>query len=822
MKQRGILLVSVVLVLGAALGFLLLRGPGAEGSQGLSRNGVEDAAAEGTSESSLAGAAAGVETGSGERYSLVPPKTEVEAPPAFVGQELVPWTITVRAERNAAPLADAEVLAWIDGQQAQARSDGEGKAQLQVPAGRAARLEVRATGFVPVRRPMLRSPEPVLVRMAQSGAIVGTYGKGEEGLEARLLAIDDDAVLERKKLDGNGAFRFADLIPGRYRVVLGPGVYVMAKEVWVQPGRETRVQWIVSEQRIDVPIVVLQTDSDQPVAGAELALYYHALGVPRELEGEADWRGETDAQGRARVPVAAGVRSNLRITAPWGTRTDSGYLDASAWTEQAERTFKLAGPARLAGVVLHADETPAPYATVRYGILGSSGPVNPGPRSQPIEVRQLGQVECDGAGAFEIASVPSNLMLWVSGTLADEAGRTLQGTNAVTLRPGQERTDLKVVLAGGGRLLGRVVDSDGAPWVGLDWKLTDILGREFGAGQTDGEGRFEAEGWSRYRGQRLIVQFDQPGESPDRRRVNIPRDLQPGEDGILVVEDEYVLERRVLLQGYVLDGEGNGVGKVAVRVERLRGKNQRWATRSDDYGFFQIRSQVEAGAAVSIRVLGEEWIWNAPAKEWTVPLPSPMVLTVQARPPVEPCTITGELLLAEGGGPVPFLRFARLHGGVLRTEGSRFRIQGLDPGKVKLRLQTRGLEELELPEVDLAPGAVADLGSYQVGPASELQLDLDGLKGRRRLPDGSVAVLVFQNADPRRAELEGHRFPLSRDLRDRGKGTRLSTGGLPRGTFELVLRIPGYREVRRQVQLVGPQRRLSIPLVEAPAPDAPR
>ncbi|MEZ5976316.1 MAG: hypothetical protein R3E96_16185 [Planctomycetota bacterium] len=84
-----------------------------------------------------------------------------------MGQELVPWTITVRAERNATPLADAEVLAWIDGQQAQARSDGEAS-QLQVPAGRAARLEVRATGFVPVRRPMLRSPEPVLVRMAQS------------------------------------------------------------------------------------------------------------------------------------------------------------------------------------------------------------------------------------------------------------------------------------------------------------------------------------------------------------------------------------------------------------------------------------------------------------------------------------------------------------------------------------------------------------------------------------------------------------------------------------------------------------------------------
>ncbi|MEZ5976315.1 MAG: hypothetical protein R3E96_16180 [Planctomycetota bacterium] len=122
------------------------------------------------------------------------------------------------------------------------------------------------------------------------------------------MAIDDDAVLERKKLDGDGAFRFADLIPGRYRVVLGPGVYVMAKEVWVQPGRETRVQWIVSERRIDVPIVVLQTDSGQPVARAELALYYHALGVPRELEGEADWRGETDAQGRARVPVAASAQ----------------------------------------------------------------------------------------------------------------------------------------------------------------------------------------------------------------------------------------------------------------------------------------------------------------------------------------------------------------------------------------------------------------------------------------------------------------------------------------------------------------------------------
>ncbi|MEZ5976313.1 MAG: hypothetical protein R3E96_16170 [Planctomycetota bacterium] len=93
---------------------------------------------------------------------------------------------------------------------------------------------------------------------------------------------------------------------------------------------------------------------------------------------------------------------------------------------------------------------------------------------------------------------------------------------------------------------------------------------------------------------------------------------------------------------------------------------------------------------------------------------------------------------------------------------------------MKLRRRPR-LEELELPEVDLAPGAVADLGSYQVGPASELQLDLDGLKGQPPARQQQWRCSC-SNADPRRAELGGHRSPLSQDLRDRGKGSPVHGG----------------------------------------------
>ncbi len=109
------------------------------------------------------------------------------------------------------------------------------------------------------------------------------------------------------------------------------------------------------------------------------------------------------------------------------------------------------GPSRIAGLVRHADGTPAPGVELGYFALPSRATDDEEPA-----VRSTATTEADGSFSIEVG--PGDYALYAS-----DAARASQLLSPISVSPGESVAELELILDGPSLLAGVVVDGDGKP-----------------------------------------------------------------------------------------------------------------------------------------------------------------------------------------------------------------------------------------------------------------------------------------------------------------------------------------------------------------------
>jgi len=724
------------------------------------------------------------------------------------------WHGTVLASRTGQPLEGARIEARFAQGSVATQSDAQGGFVLEVPLGEGCDLIASKPGYTARAKPRATSGEALTLLLVQAASLLGEFSGGPPEVQAFLYGAGPNVTfseLAKVPLDPQGAFRFDGLEAGVYSIRLGPGVYAVAKDIAVTAGEQVRVSLQTCESTAPLEGRVLWQDDETPVEGVRVEATYHALGMPTYLEVGTGAQATSDSSGRFTIPMARGMRTGLRLLPPGGAPIEEPYLDLVDWEAKSPWVWHLARPARLGGVVQ--DPTGKPVAGCVVECVWTPPRRNRGSRSGGAHPTWT--AETDGKGHFEFPSLPSGADLWVQVAGAKDgqaAGRSAASPRTrVQLAAGEARMDLVLTSGWQGRLFGTITDSFQTPWAGLHLQLRGDWGKVLGEGWTESDGSYRIEGFATYPNAGLVLRFESDGDAVAARNFRMDADVGAGSgdpDNLLVLEKDFELERLRVVRGWVLDPEGYAVGGARVRV---RGESSRdLATdRSDPTGSFALRAAWPESGEVVMRVERAGWKLSG-AKELTMglPLPEPLILTMEPDFRGAPASVQGEVLLADTQDPMPRLRFEGLQGGVLTTSGTRFQIQGLRPGRFRARIRTPGFEYVDLPPVDLSPGAKMDLGVVRVWPGTTFALQVRGIPDSG-LPKGSLARLEYLSDPADRPELKGRRIALRATGASKGTA-EFQSAGIPRGRWRLLVRIPGYKDIRREVRFDGARESLRL------------
>ena len=86
-----------------------------------------------------------------------------------------------------------------------------------------------------------------------------------------------------------------------------------------------------------------------------------------------------------------------------------------------------------------------------------------------------------------------------------------------------------------------------------------------------------------------------------------------------------------------------------------------------------------------------------------------------------PVTVLGRVRFK--GGLIPSnVRIFNPRGGILVLDGDEFELTGLRPGRVAFLVKASKAVSKKLTRIDLAPGAVIDLGTIDLEPATDLRV----------------------------------------------------------------------------------------------------
>ena len=529
-----------------------------------------------------------------------------------------------------------------------ARTAADGTFALQLDWGAGVTLLAEAEGFAPANmddrpagarvRIVMRRGRPVVVRA------VDPEGAPVDGATVALGSgtIDEPQRFRETGTTAAGAgARFAAVPPGTAEVVIehpsfGDFGY---REFEVPPGGDDLVVSFTLDPGRVVEGTVVDAETGGPVPGARVGRGWTLLrAVTADADGRfrfAGWnrvpgwdygllqciaRGYTSA--KADVPAAGPVEFRLvrgdrvtgRVLAPggapvagarvslrgWGPRGEDGHReqDLLAAATDAEGRFSIEGVRRdldsTVEVIAEGRpelEAPVPHAAGAPGLvdLGDlrliegkrvSGVVldSAGRPATDLDVHIEGGAgrRRDDAGRFRLIAVPpGHRRLWVvrpdaypllETEIDVPADRDLTG---VELRlPAFHRIVVKVVDAAGTPLRGVVVYASGEN--DFDWKATGEDGRADLDQLKDALVNLQAE-WEDGNGEPLGL----PVFPEDEVRAG-------GQEIVLV------MERGVLLEGRVLDGEGRPAAAVAVSAS-TDGGWEGWGGRTGPDGRFRFR-----------------------------------------------------------------------------------------------------------------------------------------------------------------------------------------------------------------------------------------
>ncbi|HET6374307.1 MAG TPA: carboxypeptidase regulatory-like domain-containing protein [Candidatus Polarisedimenticolia bacterium] len=669
------------------------------------------------------------------------------------------------------------------------RTDAAGTFQLDSVARVPVDLRVYAEKMAPALLQAVRSSSGVTIRMAPgealAGKVVAPDGKtpvggawvvaGEEGWDGVTRSKSDGSfrleMLRRGPVSLHATTSDASVTP----TTAGPQRDTTASTASFAPSAPLDVNLppaagggptLKMLPGGSLRARAIDAESRAPIGGAVLS-----LSAPGESEPRL---GLTGAAGEI---VFTGVPAGRITLGAEAERYLAQTLDPIplAAGQTRETSAALRAAAALEGTVR--DTTGRVVAGASVSVAGHPDIVMPirMPIFLPMGVEP---VVTDEQGRFALEELPPKEELKISVSAADFVPWDLTG---ITLRPGERRKDLEVLLDAGSTITGRLVASDGTPVAGAS--VTASRRREGGGGiimiQSGGPGR----GGGRGRGgpmsddlQPVLSTVDgdftvrgaRPGvwslaiESPGFAPHSVAG-LKLENSGNLDA-GEIVLAPGAVLKGRVVSTTGEPIPLANGVVRRDFLTLSEFTTTSD--GTF-VTSDLLPGEPVTLRIDTESHAAYEkgglipPMEDLVVTLAAASrvggkVVTGAARRPVQDFSIAISRTRSAGGGGGMMMNM-RMGGEevAVHAEDGAFTIDDVDPGKVTITARAPGYKESTLRELEIPEGGALEGLEFVVDKAGTVAgtvMDdrgrpLPGVKVQQKEASGGFGMMIRSGED---------------------------------------------------------------------------
>ena len=642
-----------------------------------------------------------------------------------VDLHLAPGGVAVRGQVRditGGPIELAEIEVTSDGDALDfATSDAEGQFELWTAPGIVS-LRARASGYARGETTAVAPGEYVELFLTPESVIVGQVVDAQSGDPLPQLLVAAGADHEPTAItDADGNFRLAELEPGSYKPQLVDA---------------TRVGWAAAQVHLG-----LGETSDPVLIRAHAASHLRAEVV-------IDPSGEPCPKGTVRLKTVEGPRQQQATIAAEGRVSFPGlladryhvFVDCPGYVSEALPELEV--PAQLeAGVPLRWRVREG--LAVRGEVVDASGEAV---ADVPITAMLLGEppgserpsraaVPSDEAGRFALTGlIPGRYRVLVD---LSHRGPKPAEAEIVELGASSDVEGVRIVLPAAGELIGRVVDTSGAPVSGVELRA-EIASSMWAFARSNDAGEFSMNNLAL--GSARVTAVDSTGRPlPGPRGSDGQAGVTAEIDGESPAQVELVVEAGSgVIEGRVIASDGSPVSDAYVNAETQadgRGANlvtlrelARWASRSapvlsESDGSFTLTGLGEGPFLVHAhrRGGGEAFV-----EDVAVGASVELVLA-------EAGSLAGELRLAGKATPERFeIRVTNEDG--LRRQDSFFRTEGqwrlveLPPGVYKITAitteATGDLKDVELTEGQAREGLVIEL---------ETRLTLRG-----RLVDGST------------------------------------------------------------------------------------
>lgn len=702
-----------------------------------------------------------------------------------------PFSGVVVDAAEGTPVEGATVVLTLEEHTESSTTDAAGDFLLEWPDAWEGSLEVSHPDYVDLRRPAIERGGPLRVELVRSGRITGQVlaaaGQDLDGATVQLWISYGGRtrgdVLREEPLQAGDEFVFQDLAEGTYALGVATVGAPIAFEpqVLVRSGLESRVLInLAAGERFRGQ--VLTRDDQLAVEGAQVLARPELQGVGGDVEREAERTTETGPDGRFELEGLTAGELEVWVRTPWGgLEFEKRWVTADGVPEEA--TFLVPGPARLTGRVLDAAGEPAAGAWVALSREQEARRYPWARIDSMLEVDHSGLriIRADARGSFDLGEVPAHERLQLGAYPVGGEASDVFGAFARRIELDEDEVrEVELTLVGATTLAGRVLDPEGAPVAGAEIELHIEAGadRSFLAEvSTDASGQYLFE---RVPALRVRVGAELEGYRGDAAWVDL-------RDAAVEQVPDLVLRPASSVRGHVVDSQGWGVPYARVRVADPRAGERDRRARSDTadaYGRFDVQGLSDGDYIVEAWAVGHA-LPEGSAPRVTLPGEPYVVLRMEPRRVPLPGTITGEVVLAGTGAPVPGLELRGTRGTVL-LEGTRFRVTGVPAGRARLSARAPNREPIVFDEVVVPEGGTVDVGRYETRGTARVRVVVRGEQGRS-LTRASVRLL-------RRVKEPAHGVyvPQSYTLDlDRRSGW-YEQGGVGRYEWTLDVRHEGY------------------------------
>ncbi|MFQ5700515.1 MAG: carboxypeptidase regulatory-like domain-containing protein [Acidobacteriota bacterium] len=612
-----------------------------------------------------------------------------------------------------------------------ARTGATGSFTLESVPRRAVTVRAYAPDLAPAVRAGVRQSARLLLRLEPgqdlSGRVVSPGGK--KPVEGAWILAGPEGWDGATRSDADGRFHLRNLRRGTVSIVATTAGTILSG---VTAGVPASARWAASApararlpRPAEAPPLIIKMrpgglvsarivdeETREPMAGVLVALTAPGEKRPRlattRQEGAVIFTGVPAGSVRVAADAAGYLRQEGTPAelAAGGTRAISLALRAAA---------------AVAGTVRDATGRPLVGAEVRV-----AGPP-PRARSLPIPIFLpigVDPVTTDSQGHFALEGLPPRVNLQVSVTLE---GFVPWQRSGITLRPGERREPMEVLLATGSILSGRLVDQEGNPVEGARVSarrrregsrsnMMVLIGRRRGhtSSADSGEGpepvTSDEDGVFRVRGMKpgvWTLTIKSPGFAPKK-----VAGLKLEQEGESRDAGEIVLEPGVVIEGYVQSSTGEPIPFARGILKDRMFPISEFTCESD--GHF-VSDDLAPGDIVDLTVEADGYAsfekpgLTAPVEGLMVTLsPSSKVrgevIDQETREPIPQFSISISRSRSMGGAGMRVSMAMRGPATSFQSEDGTFTIEDVDPGKISVHADAPGYREAVISELTVPEG----------------------------------------------------------------------------------------------------------------------